>query len=441
MTAYSEPMKVTSPTLHITILFSIVVFAALLIMTFVFRVEVVARGQGRVIPINRVQVVQPEFAGQIIAINTQNGAPVQAGDVLIELNSIDAIASLGAIRAEQQRLIIEMARIDAMGKALLMDKQVFGVKNLALAAFKVPKNLIEHPFVAEQTALLVAEVDDLVASFTQIVARVEANRRSEAVTGANIDRVNASLDIQSERLATSIKLLEQGATTRTLFLDAQQAFTELEREREIYLREMEQKVAERIALESEQQRLITELRRKLYIRSSEVETRLATLAEEESVARRRVETASLHAPVTGIVDGLSVFTLGGVVEAGTELLRIVPTSGNVEIEGTFSNQDIGFMETGQKVKVRLDAFPSERFGYVTGEVTDIAADSTETAKGQWGYVVHVFPTSPFLEAGGTRFTLRPGMTATIDVITGERRLISYFFAPIVRTLQNAMGER
>jgi hemolysin D len=74
-------------------------------------------------------------------------------------------------------------------------------------------------------------------------------------------------------------------------------------------------------------------------------------------------------------------------------------------------------------------------------VSDIAADSTETAEGQWGYVVRVTPDQAFIQAAEDQFPLRPGMTATIDVTTDTRRLISYFFAPIVRTIQDAMGER
>lgn len=90
---------------------------------------------------------------------------------------------------------------------------------------------------------------------------------------------------------------------------------------------------------------------------------------------RRVESATLLAPTTGVVDKLSVFTFGGIAEAGTELLRVVPTSIAVGIGGTLSNSDIGFPAPGQQAKIRLDAYPSERFGFLKARVTDIAADS------------------------------------------------------------------
>ncbi len=441
MTAIPPPMNITSPTLHATILFTITVFVVILILSFIFQVEVVARGEGRVVPVGRVQVVQPEFSGQITAINVRNGDLVERGEVLIALNPTEAIADLGTIQAEQDRLKIETARIDALVGLLDLGTDGPLETQKALALYAVPEGLQAHPFTERQRRLLIAELTDLRASLDQITAREEANRRSEEVTNANVARVNDALDIQGERLQIAEQLVEQGSTSRTAFLDVQGAFTALERERDIYLRQLEQKIAERAALESERRRIATDLRRRLVDRHTEIDARLATLNEEERAAQRRVETATLTAPVAGIVDQLSVFTVGGVATAGAELLRIVPTDVQIEVEGTFSNQDIGFLTVSQPANIRLDAYPSERFGFVPGTVSDIAADSTENAEGQWGYVVRIAPEQSYLQAGTDRFTLRPGMTATIDVTTDSRRIISYFFAPIVKTIEDAMGER
>ena len=216
---------------------------------------------------------------------------------------------------------------------------------------------------------------------------------------------------------------------------------DLNRERDIYLRELAQKTTERTALDTERRLLAAELRSAMLDRKSKIDARLATLIEETRAANRRVEATTLEAPASGIVDQLKVFTIGGVAEAGSELLRIVPIDVEVEIEGTFSNEDIGFMEIRQKANIRLDAYPSERFGFVSGLVSDIAADSTQITEGQWGYIVRVEPDEGFLQAGTDTFPLRPGMTATIDVTTDTRRIVSYFFAPIFGTIQDALGER
>lgn len=441
MILYPEPMKITSPTLHATIIFTITVFVVIIMMSFIFKVEVVARGTGRVIPLSRVQVVQPEFSGKISAIHVRNGDQVEAGDLLIELDSTDANAELAKITAEQARLEIESARIDAMTDALLQDISVSDFVGRVRGRFSVAASLSAHPFFQEQAEFLEAEAKDLVATLAQITARKDANLKSEDVTNANIARVQASLDIQSERLRISEQLLKQGTASRSSFLDVQQAFTELARTKEVYLRELDQKITERAELESEQRRVISGQRSELLERHTQIEARLATLAEEERAARRRARASALNAPASGIVDQLKVFTVGGVAEAGNQLLRIVPTNIQLEIEGEFPNQDIGFVKKGQFANIRIDAYPSERYGFLKGTVSDIAADSTENSTGQWGYVVGIRPLSTFIDDKHERFPIRPGMTATIDITTDKRRIISYFFAPILQTIQSALGER
>ncbi len=416
-------------------------FAAILAMSFAFKVEVVARGQGRIVPVSRVQVLQPEHSGSIMAIHAANGQSVSMGEALIELDQTHAIADLGAIQAEQNRLQIEMARINGLVGALDLDPAAPDHLERTLALYVVPSELTDHSFADEQRALLLAEVNDLRASLTQVDAREAAGRRAEDVTNANIERVNAMIEIQAERLQASRKLLQQGTTSRSAFLNVHEAFTKLERERDVHLRELELKVAERVALDSERRHIVAGLRRSLLDRKSRIDSRLATLFEEERAAQHLVDSATLRAPVSGIIDQLRVFTVGGVAETGSELLRIVPTDGRMEVEATFSNQDIGFIRVGQQANIRLDSYPSERFGFVRGEVAGIAADSTQVGEGQWGYVVRIAPLQSFLESGPDRFPLRPGLTATVDVTTNERRIITYFFAPIVRTIQDAVGER
>ena len=168
---------------------------------------------------------------------------------------------------------------------------------------------------------------------------------------------------------------------------------------------------------------------------------MATLEEQLRTAERRVIAAQLTAPMDGVVDQLDVFTIGAVARGGEQILRVVPEDQDVEIEAIFTNNDIGFVEIGQQANINLDAYPSERFGFVTGVVSDVAADSTEATEGIWAFEVRITPEGSKLTNGSEQFTLRPGMTAAVDIITDQRRLIAYFFAPIVDTLSKSLGER
>ena len=138
---------------------------------------------------------------------------------------------------------------------------------------------------------------------------------------------------------------------------------------------------------------------------------------------------------------MGVHTLGGVVQAGAELLRVVPTDLGTELECSFANADAGFLREGQRANIRLDAYPAGRFGYMKGTVAGIAADAAEAGNGLWSYSVHIKPGARALRVSGRDYPVRPGMTAGADVITGERRIISYFFAPLAETLGSALRER
>ncbi|XAT58968.1 HlyD family efflux transporter periplasmic adaptor subunit [Rhodobacteraceae bacterium IMCC1335] len=146
------------------------------------------------------------------------------------------------------------------------------------------------------------------------------------------------------------------------------------------------------------------------------------------------------APMDGRIDQLKVFTVGAIAISGEEFLRVVPKDQEFEIEAQFSNNNIGFISIGQVVNIDLDAYPSERFGYLKGTVTDVAADSSEIGDGNWAYIVRVKPHSRYLKSVNYLHKARPGMTGRIDIITDKRRLISYFFAPIIEVLQKSIGE-
>lgn len=441
MTASAESIKITSPTLHVTIWFTISVFVAIVIMACTFKVEVVARGQGKVVPISRVQIVQPEFDGKITAIHVRNGSKVRQGEILIELDTTDAEAELNTITAEMTRLQIERARITALVSGIDgSDIQADTFSAATLRSFAESAETV-HDFYSEQSRLLSAEIDDVQAAMSKIAARVTANYHSFAVTQANIKRIEAAIAIQTERLEAAQRLLDRGTSSRSAFLDVQEAFTALEKEREVYLHELEQKHSQEAALFAERRSILTAQRNQLLQRRSEIEARLATLEEQLRTAERRVTVAQLTAPMDGVIDQLEIFTIGAVAKGGERLLRVVPEDQDVEIEAIFTNNDIGFVQNGQQANINLDAYPSERFGFVTGVVSDVAADSTEATEGVWVFEVRIAPENNKLTNGSEQFALRPGMTATVDITTAKRRIASYFFAPIVKVIESSLGER
>lgn len=442
MTRDPAPRAVGSPTLHATILFTLSVFVAILIMSFVLKVEIVAKGTGKVVPLGRVQVVQPEFGGQLRAIHVRDGMRVSQGDTVIELDPTQAQSELNTLKAERERLEIERQRIETVLAALSAGE---GLEEMDIASHVA--RFTDHApqsrsrFFEEQKALLQAELTELQDALAQVDTRILANEKSKEVTLAGIGRIDAALETQEERLETVQSLLDKGTASRANYLDVLDGFNRLENEREVFLRELDQKAALDASYLAERAGIVSALRSSLQTRRAELEARAAVLSEELVISQRQLANTRLIAPATGVIDQLSVFTIGGIVEGGEELLRIVPEEQAFEVEAIFPNIDVGFLEVGQDANIKLDAYPAERFGALHGVVSNVSADSIEVETNTFGFVVRVRPETSELETPGGSYTVQPGMTSVVDVITGERRLISYFFAPIVKVVQDSLGER
>lgn len=442
MTEKRIPRRVASPTLHATILFTIAVFVAVVVMSYLFRVEIVAKGIGKVVPLGRVQVLQPEFGGRVAAIHVRDGVRVERGQLLIELDPTNARAELNKLEAEQARLKIERRRIDTILQVLMRPELLSneGVSYI-VAGFTDADGTEEDGFFLEQRALLSSELSELSDALAQADARIASNQKSQEVTQAGIARVDAALITQKERLDVANNLLEKGASSRASYLDVLDGFNRLEKERDIYLRELEQRIASEATYRAEKSGLLSSLRNRLQTRKADLEARQAVLDEELVTSRRQLAVSRLHSPVDGVVDQLAIYTIGGIVTAGQELLRVVPEGQAYEIEAVFPNTDVGFLEIGQNANVKLDAYPAERFGSLRGHVGNVSADAIKIRENSFGFVVRVVPEAPFLETPASQYRLQPGMTAVVDVITGDRRVISYFFAPILKVVQESLGER
>lgn len=181
-------------------------------------------------------------------------------------------------------------------------------------------------------------------------------------------------------------------------------------------------------------------------------------------ARNRLRNMTLRAPAEGIVQASAVFTVGQVVSVGQEVMRIVPGGATLEVEAYLPNKDIGFVELGQSVTVKVESFPFNRYGTLSGRVTNIARDAIPlpdaaqiegnparpaeqpTFAGAQRTQNLVFPVTialekPELMVDGRRVTMSPGMTVVAEIKTGSRRILEYVFSPLVETASEAMRER
>jgi hemolysin D len=438
----SQELSPKSPTLQITIFVTLIAFVSLLIFSIVMKIEVVAQGQGKFIPQTRAQIIQPEYAGSILEIPVRNGDFVEKGQLLLQLDPTNIQAELAAIEYDIERLGFERDRIrTALDFASKVDQRDTTPEEILTIYQSQYSEASNDEILLSQSILLEAEVRAFQSNLGRLNAEIEVAIQSQDLASIRLDQSLESLTIQQERFETASNLREQGVATQTTYLEELDQRNRLQSEVELNRKEVEQSQTQLTALQKEKESYIGDLINTYTQNLNKTISELATLEQEQIVANRQLIATRIISPADGIVDQLDVHTIGGVVDAGQEVLRIVPQSDDLIVEAMFSNENIAFMRVGQKANISIDAYPSQRFGYVDGSVSYISADAIKVEENQWGFVVHIKPENLYLEIGDNQVPLSAGMSTNTDIITEKRRIISYFFAPIIDTLQNSLGER
>jgi hemolysin D len=430
-----------SPTIRLTAWAFVFLFIAIVAGSYFAKIEIVARGEGRVIPASRVQVVQPQVDGKIIAILVKEGQAVKSGDALVIMDATAAESDIERILAGIERQTQEAVVAASIQEPLTHhDPTDRGFVRAGRAVLR--RHQVVNPEQDSTEPLVVAALSalrDQVAEMDAQLNRVESARTAQL---ARLERARADREIVSRRFASAQTLRAQGTMSEVDYLERLRVLRAAENDAVIAKRELSEYVAEAEAMLKRRTSTISAALSTYRKQFNDAEIALRGLRAELRSAQRHIANLSLKAPASGRVENLSVFTLGGFVEAGSTLMSIVPTDDKLEIEAFFDNRDIGFLQAGQKAFVKFDTFPAERFGIIRGRVSNVGADARlQTANGKWVYAARLSLDQSAIRISDRTIGFAPGMTAIVDVITGERRLISYFFEPILKVIQDGFGER
>lgn len=186
---------------------------------------------------------------------------------------------------------------------------------------------------------------------------------------------------------------------------------------------------------------LAEVRRTLYEREAQAELKRQQAAQEQAKAAQRKKLTTLTAPVAGVVQQLAIFTSGGVVTEAQLLMIIVPDGAEVTAEVTLDNKDIGFVNPGQEVAIKLETFPFTRYGTVPATVKLVTSDAVNDEKRGAIFPATLTLRQMTLDVDGKVIRLSPGMNLTAEIKTGQRRVIEYLLSPIQRAGSESLRER
>lgn len=168
---------------------------------------------------------------------------------------------------------------------------------------------------------------------------------------------------------------------------------------------------------------------------------LESLEANKKALQDRLNRTIIKSPVKGIVKEVKIQTIGGVVLSGAEIMSIVPLDETLLVEAQVKPSQIGFIHLGADATVKITAYNYSVYGGLRGKVDQISADTIKNERGEQFYLVRVKTKINYLRTAKNPLYIIPGMTATVNIVTGKRTVLDYLMSPLVNIKDNAMGER
>ena len=428
--------KVTSNSVR---LFQVIVIFFIGVITWAYFAEIdeLARGEGKVIPTDKIQTIQSLDGGIISDILIAEGEIIKKDQPLMKIDTTRFQASLQENQQTYDHLRITQARLEVESVINL---------SLPLPVINYPKNISEdaRPFAKNDYRLFESRIKELKSSIN--IFRVQLKQKQQELIELRSKRqqLKRSKEFVLEELETMEKLAKRGSKSKVDLL-------RIKKEHNTISGELQATVLAIPRLKFAIEEARSRVNDKLNAFKSEVSNELQKINTEIKKYQSKIvseqdklDKTILISPVNGIVKQINMNTIGGVVRSGQDLIEIVPQSEILLVEAKIDPKDIAFINPKQKAIVKITAYDFSIYGGLDGSIVEISADSIidKEDKNQKSYYKVVIKTNKnFLEKNGEKLPIIPGMITSVDIITGKKTILDFILKPILKTKQNALHER
>lgn len=395
------------------------------------RVDEVTRGQGRVIPSSKAQIVQSSEPASILDIVVRSGQPVRKGQLLVRLDDTESSSQLGQIEAENRSLAARAARLSREGGAGSGD---------AGCPLDAKGNVQAE--CSQEAALQSVRAATLRSRKSALSAAVEQRRRDLGEAQATITSLRSSLELAQNQVKMLEPLAAKSIIPQTELMDAQREATEIQGR----LAAAQQAASRAAAAISEAQAQASEagfqFRQEALNERSQLVAKMAVNSESMRGATGRQQRSEIRSPVNGIVNDVQVTTVGGFVQAGQKIMQVVPIGDKLLVEARVTPRDIAFIKVNDRANVKVTAYDFAVYGGLNGRVVQISPDSIYDEAAKEAYFSVVIQTDrAFLQSGDRRLPISPGMICDVEIITGKKSILAYLLKPLLRARSEALSER
>jgi adhesin transport system membrane fusion protein len=418
---------------HILLGAILFVVFSFLVWAYFANLDQITRGEGKVIPSSQTQVIQSLDGGQLAEMRVREGDVVEKDQVLLVIDNTTAKFSLSELR---QRYFIASAAIARL------QAEISGKDDAEQIAF--PEDIVRDApdKVAQEKAQFMIRQSQLSSQMRTLQDQIEGRRQDIQAINTKISSSAAGLDVANQQLAILGPAVAAGAASRVDLLKAQQ-------EAQNYKSEMANARAQlgsaKAALQEAQSKLqeaVATFRAESSGEIAKQQSDLASVNESMKEASAKVGRTELRSPVKGTVKEIKTRTIGGVIQPAQDIMEIVPIEDSLLIEAQIRPQDRGFIAPNQKAKVKITAYDYSIYGGLDATLEQISADAIENEKKELFFRVRLRTDKNFLVGKqGEQLPIIPGMTATVDILTGNKTVLEYLLKPILKARETALTER
>lgn len=395
------------------------------------KLDVVVSGQGKLASESGTKTLQSSVSGTIVDIKVHEGQRIKKGDVVVELDkkvtqqnveSMEKALAIAKIERSIAKGVSSSIIMDDINKSGLTEE----TKQSLIEKMHAQNDILESRKLLSSTNLTnlqkqLSQLDSVGKDLNDMLTKDKAkeqqiNKLMEH--GAPLQQMQLRSDLNSVR--QNIASLESSLSSqRQQMAQVESAIDNAKNQAAVSLNELR---VSNTATAISQDNKIIEL--------------------ENSLTRARValEQTTIVAPVDGTVLSLKTNTIGGVVSAAQIIAEITPLEESLVVEATLQSRDIGFVNVGQRVVVKVDAYSFQRYGYLSGVVQSISPDAIVNDKLGLIYRIRVkldsLKTSKNIE-----LKMIPGMNSVVEITTGNRRAIEFLLDPLISHVDGSLEVR
>jgi adhesin transport system membrane fusion protein len=397
-------------------------FVVFLLWASLAQVDEVTRGEGKVIPSSKIQIITAADPATVSELLVRSGQRVHKGQLLARLDNPESQSQLGQLQAETESLQARSARLTSEGMG----------QNVAC----------EGTDCAGEAALKAARRSALQSKVAASQATADQARRDAAEAAGTISSLQTTLGLAQHQVQMIAPLAAKNIVPQTDLLDKQREVVDIQG-RIAAAREQQGKALAAVReAEAQASQATFEFKQQALDERSQVNAKIAVNEQSLRGAEGKQNRTELRSPVEGVVNNLQVTTIGSYVQPGQKIMEVVPFGDKLLVETRVRPSDIAFIKVGDRALVKVTAYDFSIYGGLEGQVVQVSADSIyDEAKKEAYFTVIVETDKSYLMSLGHPLPITPGMMTNTQIITGRKSVLTYLLKPLLKANSDALRER